>query len=85
MATNKTRLAVMDVQGASPYQLSLVTEFEIYQDAIDYVETFGKQLASDSSDSSWYIYLLSYDNPSYVYYRSGASLAKSDFTFPNNI
>lgn len=85
MATNKTRIAFIDVNNAGPYGQNLVLEFDIYQDAIDYIETFCTALVALSTDWQWACYVYSYDNPSYYYYDQTDTLRRDDITFPNLI
>ena len=83
MSTNKTRIGYYDISSTQPLQVAIVLEFDIYQDAIDYVETYAKLLISNNN--AWYMYLFSYDNLSYKYYHSGGELQKEVVSFPNTI
>jgi hypothetical protein len=83
MASNKTRLAYYDASTGTPHQIGMVYEFDIYQDAIDFAETFSNNLASSTTSYTWVIYLYSYDNVSYNYQKVGDEVIKSVITFPN--
>jgi hypothetical protein len=83
MATNKTRIAYYDYSTGIPYQVAIIKEFDIYQDSIDYVETFAKSLLTVAGSYSWIMYIYSYDNPSYSYLRVGDEIVKTTITFPN--
>ena len=85
MNTNKTRIAYYDNIASQPHQVVILNEFIIYQDAIDYIETYAKALVSFAGDSAWFLYVYSYDFPSYQYNEAGGELQKSVITFPSNI
>ncbi len=75
----------VDRDGVFPYQVVLTTEFYIWQDAIDYIDTFSKELAVLGANSTWRLYLYSYDNTSYMYTEEGGSVTKTVITFPDNV
>ena len=86
MATNKTRIVYFDITEDVPSQVILQTEFDIYQDALDYIESFATVLAGASAENnSWKIFVYSYDNTSYKYYKAGGAVTKATATFPENI
>jgi hypothetical protein len=82
MATNKTRIIVTDATGAP--NMSTVMEFDIYQDAIDYVKATCVSQGSVWGTSQCYIWLLSYDNESYRYQSAVVEpyYTESPITFP---
>ncbi len=83
MNTNKTLIAIYDHSDDSPIYVNLKLEFEIYQDAIDYVETFANDANSNLGATNLKIYLYSYDFNSYSYWISGGTVTKSSITFPD--
>ena len=74
----KTRLVFNDVSSSvNPFDVQMTTEFDIYQEAYDYALTTAYQFASGAL-----IYLYSYDNTSYKFYKSGDAVATDEITFP---
>lgn len=82
MASNKTRICYYDNTTSQPHQVVMATEFDVYQDALDYVLTIATLLVSKAGDGAWWIELYSYENTSYSYTESGGALQKSVITFP---
>lgn len=82
MATNKTRLSYYDYNNTEPYSADIFLEFDIYQDAIDYVETFCNRTKTIIGSQYYLILLFSYDNDSFSYLVNGATITKSEITFP---
>ena len=85
MATNKTRLFYADIDSGNPHSVLMVTEFDIYQEAIDYAEKIARSLAHYSSNNTWALYLFSYDNTSYRYLEESGEVVKSTTPFPDPI
>lgn len=86
MATNKTRLAFYDHTSATPSLLSMTMQFDVYQDAIDYVETFLNTVKPLYNPAYIVVLLFSYDNTSYSYSVAGggSEFVKTEITFPDN-
>lgn len=85
MNTNKTVLAINDNSTNRPIQILLKLEFDIYEDAIDYVESYLKDTAAYYAASIVIIYLYSYDFTSYRYVSDAGTIVKSATAFPNLI
>jgi hypothetical protein len=82
MSTNKTRLAICDILGGSAYQISTQIEFDVYQEAIDYIETFLTN--KPSNVQGVHFWLFNYDRPSYLYKIDGSGdITKEEITFPD--
>ena len=83
MATNKTRIAVLDYSTAQPAQSIMQTDFDIYAEAIDYVETTIALSLTLGALVGFVVYVYSYDNPSYQYLvNTGGTYTKTEITFP---
>jgi hypothetical protein len=81
MSTNKTRIVVWDFQSGSSYQIVYQSEFEVYQEAIDYVETTLNNKPSNVGGIDFCVF--SYDRESFLYRVDGAgTITKDEITFP---
>ena len=77
----KTRLAFRDQDdGQAPFGLQGVCEFDVYQEALDYAVASARYLSA--ATSTVYIYLYSYDNPSYLIKRVGDAVTTTSIEFP---
>lgn len=87
MSTNKTRVAAVDRSNANPFAIVLQTEFDVYDEAIDYVETYTKLLSGIGVASTAFdIYVFSYYNSSYKYTIDASGVAvKFEITFPQSV
>lgn len=82
--TNKTTLAIYDFNTANaPANSQIVTQFDIYQDAVDYVESFLKNSEEYFNSNGFGIYLFSYDYTSYRYYANAGTVTKTEIQFPD--
>lgn len=82
MITNKTRLAFLDVGTSQPHQYDVVLEFDVYQEAIDYVET----AIMNTGGSQIQFLLFNYNNPSFQYsISSGGVISKVEIDFPQYV
>jgi hypothetical protein len=85
MAQNsKTRIVFSDYNdGTSPYGVFVQTEFDIYQEAIDYVETTIRNF-NLLGQRSIVFYVYNYNNPSYSFrLLSNGSVTKTEIVFPD--
>ena len=83
MATNKTRLFIFEPSGnLGPYQA--VTEFDIYQEALDYAVTVVNviRVTYSSAADQIAVFLFSYENPSFLYRWNGSALVRTEIVFP---
>lgn len=83
MATNKTRIVFYDNNTTAPQQVIMCTEFDIYQEALDYVNDVANLLAVSSAAGTWYIDVLSYDQVSWRYYELGSTVVRAEIEFPS--
>jgi hypothetical protein len=85
MATNKTRIFVQEAGGVSGPFVG-VAEFDVYQEALDYASGIVRAGRAASGDAfAVFVYVFSYDNPSYSYYYDGAAFRRYPITFPDPI
>ena len=82
MNTNKTTLSIYNHISGSPFGVDLIMEFDIYQNAIDYVETFTQAANTTFGATFFMIYLYSYDFTSYSYYVNAGVVTKATIVFP---
>ena len=86
MSTNKTRIAISDFSTAGiPFQFEIVLEFDIYQESIDYVETWLQDMISQVGNIYILVNIYSYNNDSIRYEANGTTITKADITYPNLI
>ncbi len=83
MATNKTRVFIAEpVASKGPYQA--VTEFEIYQEAIDYAKAAVVSMYTvDGTADIISAFVYSYDNPSYRFRYTSSEFHQIEFEFPD--
>lgn len=72
MSSNKTRILNVGFTG-NPDQLNLVTEFEIYQEAVDYAKYCAFVVGQQFGRNDEYFYVLSQTNQSLRYISSATS------------
>jgi hypothetical protein len=85
MAQNsKTRLFVFDGSNSTPFGFSLQTEFDVYQEAVDYAINSVTAIQNDVGGTahSFVIYLYSYNNPSYRIRTSATGVQIIEVAFP---
>lgn len=83
MGTNKTRLFVAEpASSVGPYVT--VTEFDIYQEAIDYAQAIVKyvRMYDTVTGTAIEVYVMSYDNISYRYKWDGNDFITTEVPFP---
>jgi hypothetical protein len=75
----KTRLFFADDNDTTgSHGNQAVTEFDVYQEAIDY----AKSAVMNGASNDIYVSVYSYDNTSYQIFRSGNNYVANEITFP---
>lgn len=80
MATNKTRIFCRDnSNSATPHGFAAVTEFDVYNEALDY----GRIIVNNAGDDDVFrVYLYSYDKTSYLIRKVSGVVAMAEIEFP---
>ena len=83
MSTNKTRVFVFEaISSSGPYQS--VTEFDVYQDAIDYCKSMIVAVRVYNSVAYAIVACVySYDNTSYRFECTGTQFRQIEIEFPD--
>ena len=83
MSTNKTRIFVAEAAGTIG-DYSAVTEFEVYQDAIDYAKSLVTSVREFSATANAVIvFLYSYDNTSYRFRFYNSEFEQHEIEYPD--
>jgi len=80
MSSGKTRLVLVDKNTGTPYGVTMVNEFDVYQEAYDYAYALMYELRDGSGGTQLYLY--SYDRTSYKFYYNSVFVFTEEIPFP---